>query len=309
MGGVGGFAPRDEDPVFVISVAAQLAGMHAQTLRQYDRLGLVSPSRTRGGGRRYSARDVARLREVQRLSQDEGISLAGIQRILDLENQVSALQSRVGELTVELERTRAALGAGAPGLRRRSHGRRGRRPRRPAALAQHQPLAVAGHLAPRQLSRVARCQASAAVNACSVALPKRTNRTSSSCCACSRAPHGRHGDPRHVVGAPAVDPGADRREGHRPGAQPDRLAPGWTRSTRPAGPGRSRRHGGSARRCGSPTVPAGRPRRSPPPHRPAGRAGTPCAAPPGTPPAAAGRPPGGSRRRRPRRRAAPSSPR
>jgi MerR family transcriptional regulator/heat shock protein HspR len=112
MGGVGGFAPRDEDPVFVISVAAQLAGMHAQTLRQYDRLGLVSPSRTRGGGRRYSARDVARLREVQRLSQDEGISLAGIQRILDLENQVSALRSRVGELTVELERTRAALGAG-----------------------------------------------------------------------------------------------------------------------------------------------------------------------------------------------------
>ena len=112
MGAVGGFTPRDEDPVFVISVAAQLAGMHAQTLRQYDRLGLVSPSRTRGGGRRYSARDVARLREVQRLSQDEGISLAGIQRILDLQNQVSALQSRVGELSVELERTRAALGSG-----------------------------------------------------------------------------------------------------------------------------------------------------------------------------------------------------
>src|SRR6187200_1231815 len=102
----------EDAPVFVISVAAALAGMHAQTLRQYDRLGLVSPSRTRGGGRRYSARDVARLREVQRLSQDEGISLAGIQRILDLENQVSALRSRVGELTVELERTRAALGAG-----------------------------------------------------------------------------------------------------------------------------------------------------------------------------------------------------
>ena len=84
--------------------------MHAQTLRQYDRLGLVSPSRTRGGGRRYSARDVARLREVQRLSQDEGISLAGIQRILELENQVAALRSRVGELAAELERARAALG-------------------------------------------------------------------------------------------------------------------------------------------------------------------------------------------------------
>ena len=113
MAGVGGFAPRDEDPVFVISVAAQLAGMHAQTLRQYDRLGLVSPSRTRGGGRRYSARDVARLREVQRLSQDEGISLAGIQRILELENQVAALQSRVGELTAEVERARAALATGS----------------------------------------------------------------------------------------------------------------------------------------------------------------------------------------------------
>jgi MerR family transcriptional regulator/heat shock protein HspR len=110
---VGGFAPRDEDPVFVISVAAQLAGMHAQTLRQYDRLGLVSPSRTRGGGRRYSARDVARLREVQRLSQDEGISLAGIQRILELQNQVAALQSRVGELTAEVERARAALATGS----------------------------------------------------------------------------------------------------------------------------------------------------------------------------------------------------
>ena len=87
--------------------------MHAQTLRQYDRLGLVSPSRTRGGGRRYSARDVARLREVQRLSQDEGISLAGIQRILELENQVAALQSRVGELTAEVERARAALATGS----------------------------------------------------------------------------------------------------------------------------------------------------------------------------------------------------
>ena len=77
------FSPDDETPVFVISVAAELAGMHAQTLRQYDRLGLVTPSRTRGGGRRYSQRDVALLREVQRLSQDEGVSLSGIARILD----------------------------------------------------------------------------------------------------------------------------------------------------------------------------------------------------------------------------------
>src|SRR5665647_1602208 len=111
--GSGGFSPDDETPVFVISVAAQLAGMHAQTLRQYDRLGLVSPSRTRGGGRRYSARDVTRLREVQRLSQDEGVSLAGIQRILDLENQVQALRARVTELHAELETMKAVIGSGS----------------------------------------------------------------------------------------------------------------------------------------------------------------------------------------------------
>jgi MerR family transcriptional regulator/heat shock protein HspR len=111
--GSGGFSPEDETPVFVISVAAQLAGMHAQTLRQYDRLGLVSPSRTRGGGRRYSARDVTLLREVQRLSQDEGVSLAGIQRILDLENQVKALRERVIELRVQADALKSALGSGS----------------------------------------------------------------------------------------------------------------------------------------------------------------------------------------------------
>ncbi|HET7397417.1 MAG TPA: MerR family transcriptional regulator [Intrasporangium sp.] len=100
----------DDTPVFVISVAAELAGMHAQTLRQYDRLGLVSPQRTRGGGRRYSGRDVQLLREVQRLSQ-EGVSLVGIQRILDLETHVDALEARIERLTAELEATRAALGA------------------------------------------------------------------------------------------------------------------------------------------------------------------------------------------------------
>ena len=100
----------DETPVFVISVAAQLAGMHPQTLRQYDRIGLVSPGRTRGRGRRYSARDVATLREVQRLSQDEGVSLAGIKRILELDNQVAALRRRVIELEADLERTRTAAG-------------------------------------------------------------------------------------------------------------------------------------------------------------------------------------------------------
>jgi len=108
---VRGFSPDDDAPVFVISVAATLAGMHAQTLRQYDRLGIVSPSRTRGGGRRYSGRDVAMLREVQRLSQ-QGVSLAGIQRILELENQVDALQARVRELDGEVATLRGALGLG-----------------------------------------------------------------------------------------------------------------------------------------------------------------------------------------------------
>jgi MerR family transcriptional regulator/heat shock protein HspR len=103
-----GSVPEDA-PVFVISVAAQLAGMHAQTLRQYDRIGLVTPGRTVGGGRRYSARDVALLREVQRLSQDEGVSLAGIKRIIELESQVDALRARVAELAAELDRTHAEL--------------------------------------------------------------------------------------------------------------------------------------------------------------------------------------------------------
>jgi MerR family transcriptional regulator/heat shock protein HspR len=93
----------DETPVYVISVAAQLSGLHPQTLRQYDRLGLVSPDRTPGRGRRYSLRDIALLREVQRLSQDEGVNLAGIKRILELEMRVSTLRQRVGELQDELQ--------------------------------------------------------------------------------------------------------------------------------------------------------------------------------------------------------------
>lgn len=100
----------DQDtPVFVISVAAQLAGLHAQTLRSYDRLGLVSPGRSPGGGRRYSARDIALLQEVQRLSQHHGVNLAGIKRIIDLENQVDALRSRLTELAEQLEAARAEL--------------------------------------------------------------------------------------------------------------------------------------------------------------------------------------------------------
>jgi MerR family transcriptional regulator/heat shock protein HspR len=97
-----------DTPVFVISAAAHLSGLHAQTLRSYDRLGLVSPGRTAGGGRRYSARDIATLREVQRLSQQEGVNLAGIKRIIELENLVDALQGRVAELLAELTAVRVA---------------------------------------------------------------------------------------------------------------------------------------------------------------------------------------------------------
>ena len=88
-------------PVFVISVAAELAEMHPQTLRQYDRLGLVTPQRLAGRARRYSPRDVEKLQQIQKLSQ-EGVSLEGIKRILQLENQVDALQAKVRELTGEL---------------------------------------------------------------------------------------------------------------------------------------------------------------------------------------------------------------
>jgi MerR family transcriptional regulator/heat shock protein HspR len=98
---------HDEDaPVYVISIAAQLAGMHPQTLRSYDRLGLVTPGRTAGRGRRYSARDVALLREVQRLSQVEGVNLEGIRKILQLGAQVVALQAQVRQLQDELARAR-----------------------------------------------------------------------------------------------------------------------------------------------------------------------------------------------------------
>jgi len=99
----------DDRPVYVISIAAQLAGMHPQTLRTYDRLGLVSPGRTPGRGRRYSERDVALLREVQRLSQDEGINLAGIKRIIELEHHVDALRARLNELQRDLDAAQAEV--------------------------------------------------------------------------------------------------------------------------------------------------------------------------------------------------------
>jgi MerR family transcriptional regulator, heat shock protein HspR len=88
-------------PVYVISVAAQLSGLHPQTLRQYDRLGLVSPDRSNGRNRLYSARDIYRLREVARLS-EEGVSLVGIVRILELEEQNQHLVDRVEQLSARV---------------------------------------------------------------------------------------------------------------------------------------------------------------------------------------------------------------
>lgn len=92
-------AQVDRDaPIFTIGVAARLAGMHPQTLRSYDRMGLVSPRRTRGRGRRYSPRDVAKLRMVQHLSQEEGINLNGINRILELEGELERMREQLAAM-------------------------------------------------------------------------------------------------------------------------------------------------------------------------------------------------------------------
>jgi MerR family transcriptional regulator/heat shock protein HspR len=91
----------ENTPMFVISVAAELAVMHPQTLRQYDRMGLVVPTRTGGGGRRYTMRNVAQLREIAKLS-SEGVSLEGIRRVIELENQNAALKQRVRDLEATL---------------------------------------------------------------------------------------------------------------------------------------------------------------------------------------------------------------
>lgn len=100
--------PGPDVPVYVISVAAELTGLHPQTLRTYDRLGLVSPGRTGGGGRRYSWRDIETLREVAELT-SSGIGLEGVRRILQLEDQVDALRARVRELEDQLTATEVAL--------------------------------------------------------------------------------------------------------------------------------------------------------------------------------------------------------
>lgn len=100
--------PGPDAAVYVISVAAELTGLHPQTLRTYERLGLVTPGRTVGGGRRYSLRDIEKLRSIAELT-SAGIGLEGVRRLLDLENRVTALRSRNEELQAELDATREAL--------------------------------------------------------------------------------------------------------------------------------------------------------------------------------------------------------
>jgi MerR family transcriptional regulator, heat shock protein HspR len=104
-------SPRPPEPdkaVYVISVAAELTGLHPQTLRAYERMGLIAPSRTGGGGRRYSARDVDLLRTIAELTAS-GAGIEGVRRILELEHQVDALRARNDELAAELELTRESL--------------------------------------------------------------------------------------------------------------------------------------------------------------------------------------------------------
>ena len=123
------FGLTDDTPVYVISVAAQLSGLHPQTLRAYDRLGLVSPGRSAGRGRRYSLRDILVLREVQRLSQEDGVNLSGIKRILELEAEwqrsrimLAEMHAEISQLRAELESTRAVAARLAALLRSKSDG-------------------------------------------------------------------------------------------------------------------------------------------------------------------------------------------
>ena len=143
----------DDMPVYVISVAAQLSGMHPQTLRAYDKIGLVRPGRSQGRGRRYSMRDILALREIQRLSQEEGINLNGIKLLLDQHREleqarrlIAELHAEVAQLRVELESTRA-VAARLAELRRSGNdtrsgreGREGLVPVRSARVAIWEPM-------------------------------------------------------------------------------------------------------------------------------------------------------------------------
>lgn len=101
-----GVPVRRRDAVYIISVAAELAGVHPQTLRTYERKGLIKPARTSGGTRRYSARDIERVRLIQQLTQGEGVNLAGVLRILDLTERLEEAEERLAEARAAVERVR-----------------------------------------------------------------------------------------------------------------------------------------------------------------------------------------------------------
>ena len=141
-------APGPDAAVYVISVAAELTGLHPQTLRTYERMGLITPGRTVGGGRRYSHRDIELLRSIAELT-SSGIGIEGVRRLLDLQNRVTALQVRNEELIAELEATREALRQALAGRRTvRPAGQQAARP--PPARSRP----VARRLAPRALTRL-----------------------------------------------------------------------------------------------------------------------------------------------------------
>lgn len=131
----------ETSPIFSIAAAAELAGLHAQTLRQYDRLGLVQPSRTAGNTRRYSMRDFGRLKQVQMLS-GEGVSLEGIRRILEMSDENRELRTRVRELESALadavmqQQGRRVFAAGTAGI---TTIRAGARPSRPGSVVLWRP--------------------------------------------------------------------------------------------------------------------------------------------------------------------------
>jgi MerR family transcriptional regulator/heat shock protein HspR len=106
--------------VYIISVAAELAGVHPQTLRTYERKGLLAPKRTAGGTRRYSQRDVSRVQLIQHLTQNEGINLAGVLRILELEDEIERLERQLERSRQEVERVRAASREALRDARRRA---------------------------------------------------------------------------------------------------------------------------------------------------------------------------------------------
>ena len=98
--------PNDEEPRYVISIAARILGIQTHTLRYYEKIGIIEPSRSRGNIRLYSDRDITRLRQVKTLMDDLGVNLAGIEVILRMVQQMTELQRRLEELESELERLR-----------------------------------------------------------------------------------------------------------------------------------------------------------------------------------------------------------